>query len=46
MFRLIALLLVMPLLAAPACAAPCGGDFNGFLSVMARDAQARASRGA
>ena len=41
MFRLIALLLVMPLVAAPACAAPCGGDFNGFLSAMARDAQAQ-----
>jgi len=41
MFRLLALLLVMPLVAVPACAAPCGGDFNGFLSAMARDAQAQ-----
>jgi lytic murein transglycosylase len=28
------------LLAAPANAAPCGGDFNAFLSAMARDATA------
>ena len=41
MFRLLALLLVMPLVAVPACAAPCGGDFNGFRSAMARDAQAQ-----
>ena len=34
-------LLVTLLLAAPAKAARCGGDFNGFLAQMARDAQAQ-----
>ena len=32
-------LLVTLLLALPARAAPCGGDFNGFLAAMAREAQ-------
>jgi lytic murein transglycosylase len=31
--------LVLLLLAAPALAAPCGGDFNAFLAAIARDAQ-------
>jgi len=40
------LLFVMLLLAAPVRAAPCGGDFNGFLAAMARDAQGQGvSRG-
>ena len=30
---------VLLLLAAPALAAPCGGDFNAFLAAIARDAQ-------
>jgi lytic murein transglycosylase len=38
--RLFAALLVTVFLAAPAQAAQCGGDFNRFLSAMARDAQA------
>jgi membrane-bound lytic murein transglycosylase B len=33
------LALVLLLLAAPALAAPCGGDFNAFLAAIARDAQ-------
>ena len=37
-FRLL-LALVLLLLAAPALAAPCGGDFNAFLAAIARDAQ-------
>lgn len=37
--RLLALLLFI-LLPAPTLAAPCGGDFNGFLAAIARDAQA------
>ena len=32
------LALVLLLLAAPALAAPCGGDFNAFLAATARDA--------
>src|SRR5262249_19910686 len=38
--RPLATLLLILLFAAPARAAQCGGDFNGFLSAMARDAQA------
>jgi lytic murein transglycosylase len=37
----IAALALSVLLATPALAAQCGGDFNGFLSQMARDAQAQ-----
>jgi len=37
---LLAVLLFAASLAAPAGAAPCGGDFNAFLSAMARDAAA------
>jgi hypothetical protein len=37
------LLLILPF-AAPARAAQCGGDFNVFLSAMARDAQAAGLR--
>src|SRR3984885_3921415 len=38
--------LVLLLLAAPARAAPCGGDFNAFLAAVARDAQGQGvSRG-
>src|SRR5215475_14231390 len=34
------LLVLLPLLlAAPALAAPCGGDFSAFLAAIARDAQ-------
>ncbi len=33
------LAVVLLLLAAPALAAPCGGDFNAFLAGIARDAQ-------
>jgi len=33
--------LVALLFAAPALAAPCGGDFNAFLAAIARDAQGR-----
>ena len=33
------LALVLLLLAVPALAAPCGGDFNAFLAATARDAQ-------
>ena len=40
MFRLICAFLFAALLAAPASAAQCGGDFQTFLSAMARDAQA------
>jgi lytic murein transglycosylase len=36
----LAALLCLPLLAAPAHAASCGGDFNGFLAAMGREAQA------
>src|ERR1700730_12272405 len=40
------LALVLLLLAAPARAAPCGGDFNAFLAAIARDAQGQGvSRG-
>jgi membrane-bound lytic murein transglycosylase B len=40
------LALVLLLLAAPARAAPCGGDFNAFLAAVARDAQGQGvSRG-
>jgi lytic murein transglycosylase len=38
--RFLALFLFGLFLAAPACAAPCGGDFNAFLSAVARDAAA------
>jgi lytic murein transglycosylase len=38
--RLMTLLFAGLLLAAPANAAPCGGDFNAFLAAMARDATA------
>jgi lytic murein transglycosylase len=38
--RLCAILFCTVLLAAPAGAAPCGGDFNAFLSAMAREAAA------
>src|SRR5512143_2356115 len=38
--RLIASIFFVLLLAAPARAAQCGGDFNAFLSAMGRDAQA------
>src|ERR1700731_27194 len=37
--RLLLLAIVLLLLAAPALAAPCGGDFNAFLAAIARDAQ-------
>src|SRR5215468_11557492 len=40
MSRLLLSLLLL-LLAAPALAAPCGGDFNAFLAAIARDAQGR-----
>jgi lytic murein transglycosylase len=40
MTRLFALVLFSVLLAAPADAAQCGGDFNTFLSAMGRDATA------
>src|SRR5215470_10014267 len=36
--RFLAVFLVSVFLAAPVGAAPCGGDFNAFLSAMARDA--------
>jgi lytic murein transglycosylase len=36
--RVLAALLVTVLLAAPASAARCGGDFNGFIAAMAREA--------
>src|ERR1700688_3284363 len=40
------LALVLLLLAAPARAAPCSGDFNAFLAAIARDAQGQGvSRG-
>src|SRR6202045_5307680 len=40
------LALVLLLLAAPARAAPCGGDFNAFLAAITRDAQGQGvSRG-
>ena len=39
--RRLAVLFVTLTLAAPAYAAKCGGDFNSFLSAMARDAQAQ-----
>jgi lytic murein transglycosylase len=35
------LAIVLLLVAAPALAAPCGGDFNTFLAAMARDAQSQ-----
>jgi lytic murein transglycosylase len=38
--RPLASLFVVLMLAAPARAAPCGGDFNAFLAAMAREAQA------
>ena len=38
--------LLLPLFAAPAHAAQCGGDFQSFLATMAREAQAQGvSRG-
>jgi lytic murein transglycosylase len=37
--RVLAAFLVTLLLAAPACAAQCGGDFHGFLGQMGRDAE-------
>ena len=37
--RFVPLLLIL-LLAAPAQAAPCGGDFNTFVAAMSREAQA------
>ena len=40
MKRPLAPLLLILLFTAPARAAQCGGDFNGFLSTMTRDAQA------
>ncbi|MGA7597661.1 MAG: lytic murein transglycosylase [Pseudolabrys sp.] len=40
MFRFFALFLPAFLLACPASAAQCGGDFQAFLAAMARDAQA------
>jgi lytic murein transglycosylase len=40
MSRLFAVFLFIFVLASPAFAAQCGGDFNTFLSAMARDAQA------
>jgi hypothetical protein len=44
--KVLALLFTSLLLATPVCAAPCGGDFNGFLAPMARDAQSQGiSRG-
>jgi membrane-bound lytic murein transglycosylase B len=46
MARLLVFLLVTLLVAATVRAAPCGGDFNGFLAAMARDAQGQGiSRG-
>ncbi len=39
MAKLLVFLFVTLLVAAPVRAAPCGGDFNGFLAAMARDAQ-------
>jgi len=46
MLRFFATFLCALVLAAPAQAARCGGDFNGFLAQMARDAQgAGVSRG-
>jgi lytic murein transglycosylase len=39
--RLLAALLFAALISAPAAAAQCGGNFNGFLSQMAQDAQAQ-----
>ena len=36
--RLLAAFLLTLLLAAPASAAPCGGDFNAFIAAMAREA--------
>ena len=41
LLRTLALLFSALWLAAPAQAARCGGDFNGFLAQMARDAQAQ-----
>jgi hypothetical protein len=38
MAKLFASLFVMLLAATSVRAAPCGGDFNGFLAAMARDA--------
>jgi lytic murein transglycosylase len=38
--RLHAILFCIPIFAAPAGAAPCGGDFNAFLSAMSREAAA------
>ncbi|MGC1923983.1 MAG: lytic transglycosylase, partial [Pseudolabrys sp.] len=40
MFRFFALFLPAFLLACPASAAQCSGDFQTFLAAMARDAQA------
>jgi lytic murein transglycosylase len=41
MTKLLVSVFVAVLLATPVCAAQCGGDFNGFLAAMARDAQAQ-----
>src|SRR3979409_2400652 len=38
--RLLAILFYVSFFATPAAAAPCGGDFNAFLSAMGRDAAA------
>ena len=38
--RSLAILFCVSLFATPAAAAPCGGDFNAFLSAMGRDAAA------
>ena len=43
MAKQLVLVFVMLLLAAPMRAAPCGGDFNGFLAAMAGDAQGQGS---
>jgi lytic murein transglycosylase len=40
LLRSLAILFCTPFFAAPAGAAPCGGDFNTFLSAVAREAQA------
>ena len=40
LFRSLGILFCTLLLAAPASAATCGGDFNAFLSAMAREAAA------
>jgi lytic murein transglycosylase len=42
--RILAAVLVLLAVAAPAAAAQCGGDFHAFLGQMARDAQAQGIR--